>query len=343
MKLDPFTRREALKSLFTTAAIGASVLTMAKLGGATVGDDDTSADYGKIKVGDTRFDIWAGFQQPIVAAARLSRNKMISSTTGKEFELGEGYKSTNRWDIVQRFLESKRSPVAAFAQDLIRGQTAMGEKFDIPAQAIESFVPMLTEDMMDLYKEWGPMGLLMAIPGAHGVGSQTYGDQVPVREITKTGTERIRWQQKPNMGSVIANYVRGTPDSNIPEAEQKILVEQRKKENIENIEAGKIKEQVIETGEPRRFGDKIFYLEKGTMKTKDLSETPQTRSLASMESLRKGVLNELRYLGIPFNPNDTAVKNIDALIDIMDYKKSGKERKKGIMSRFILFRQSGNK
>lgn len=347
MKLDPFTRKEALKSLFTTVGIGMSVLGIAKLGGATVGDDDTSADFGKIKVGDTRFDIWAGFQQPIVAAARLARNKMISSTTGKEFELGEGYKAINRWDITQRFLESKRSPVAAFVQDLIRGKTGMGEKFDVPAEVIEQFVPMITEDMMDLYKEWGPMGLLMAIPGAHGVGSQTYGDQVPVKEITPTGTEKTRWEQKPNVGRVAMGFVRklaSVPENVIPEAERKILVEQRKAKNIEDIEAEKIKAQVIKTGLPQRFGNKIFYLEKGSMKTKDLSETTESKEIASAKSLTEGVSNELRYLGIPFTPNDNQAERIDKdIIADMDYKKLSKDDKKAMMNRYILFRQQSKK
>jgi len=341
-KLDPFARKEALKSLITTAAAGASVLGMAKLGGAEVGDDDRSADFGKIKIGNTRFDIWGGFQQPIVAAARLLRGEMVSSTTGKEFQLGEGYKATTRKDIAQRFIESKMSPIAAFANGLLKGQTNMGEKFDPLGEGIEQFVPMLTEDMMDLYKEWGPIGLLVAIPGAHGVGSQTYADQVPVREITKTGAEKITWKQKPNVGGVIADMVRGTSESNIPKSEQKTLVEKRKADTLEGIEADKVKAQVLETGQAQQFGNKIIYLEKGVIRTKDLTETPQSKAVQSAESTTKGVSSELRYLGIPFSPaNDEAAQINKTVIADMDYKSASKEQKRAMMNRFILLKQRG--
>jgi len=344
LKLDPFTRKEALKSLFSFAAAGATTLSLAKAAGADVGIDPRSADFGKIKIGNTRFDIGAGFQQYFVLAARLLSGEMVSSTTGKEFQLGEGYKATTRADIIQRFFESKTAPIASFALGLLKGKTTMGEDFDIPAEIIDRFVPMVTQDVLDLTREWGSKGVLMAVPGVFGVGSQTYGDQVPVKETSKTGTEKTRWKQKPSIGGIASNIMRGVSDTNIPLSEQGALLEEKKAKDVENIEASKIKAQVIETGEPRRFGNKIFYLEKGVMKTKDLSETTESKKEASTKSLTKSVSNELRYLGIPFTPKSNQAFDIDKnIISDMDYKKLSKDGKKAMMNRFILFRQQGNK
>ena len=186
------------------------------------------------------------------------------------------------------------------------------------------------------------MGLLMAIPGAHGVGSQTYADQVPIKEITKTGTEKITWKQKPNVGGIIANMIRGTSESNIPESEQKSLVEKRKADTLESIEAGKVKAQVLETGQAQRFGNKIIYLEKGVINTTDLSETPQSRAAGLAESTARGVLSELRYLGIPFTPNSGQASDInESVISDMDYKAASRDQKRAMMNRFILLKQRG--
>ena len=62
-KLNPTVRKEALKTLASFIGTGTGVLAMAKLNGADVSADPRSADFGKIKIGKTRYDIWGGFQQ----------------------------------------------------------------------------------------------------------------------------------------------------------------------------------------------------------------------------------------------------------------------------------------
>ena len=78
-KLAPPVRKEALKSLFTFLGTGMTVLTLAELSGAEVGKDPRSADFGKIKIGNTRIDTWGGFQQQIRLLSQLVTGKLISS------------------------------------------------------------------------------------------------------------------------------------------------------------------------------------------------------------------------------------------------------------------------
>ena len=174
-KLHPEVRKEALKSLFSFAAIATTVSGLAHLGGAKVGYDPRNADFMKIKVGNTRYDVLGGFQQPIRLAAQVISGEIISSTTGKTLTLGEGYKPITRLGIAARFIEYKEAPVFSFAVAIMRGETAMGAKVDLPTEIVNRFIPMVMQDMYDLYNEQGLSGLPLAAPAFLGVGTQTYG------------------------------------------------------------------------------------------------------------------------------------------------------------------------
>lgn len=173
--LHPQVRKEALKSLFTFAGTAMTVLGLAKMGGAEVGIDPRSADFGKIKVGKTRWDVLGGFQQYIRLAAQLIKGQIVSSTTGRIMTLGKGYRPLTRMDILGRFFEYKTAPVVSFALDLFRGQTALGEEVVLPKELAKRFIPMAAQDIYELIQERGVGGLFLSSPAIFGVGVQTYG------------------------------------------------------------------------------------------------------------------------------------------------------------------------
>ncbi len=183
VKLDPFVRREALKTLFTFIGAGMTILTIAKMSGiAEVGQDARSADFAKMKIGNTRIDQWGGFQQYLRLIAQLVTGEIVSSTSGKIITLGEGYRPLTRLEIIGRFFEYKEAPVASFAMNLLRGQNLFGEELDIPKEIGMRFVPMVMQDVYDLYKDQGILGLPLAPLGWFGVGLQTYESQSNVRK-----------------------------------------------------------------------------------------------------------------------------------------------------------------
>lgn len=190
IKLDPFARREALTSLFSLTGTVLTVAGLAKLAGFKVETDLRSADFAKLKFGNTRIDMAGGFQQYIRLAAQVVSGKVISSTTGRTITLGEGYRPLTRPDIIGRFLETKTAPIASFALGLLRGENTMGEEFKLSKEVAQRFIPMVIQDTLDVAKD-NPSLIPLSALAVIGVGMQTYGLNNP-KDATGKELDRLK-------------------------------------------------------------------------------------------------------------------------------------------------------
>ncbi len=168
----PVVRKEMFKSLFSVLGAGSTVLGLAKMSGAEVGTDPTSSDFGKIKIGNTRMDIWGGFQQYVRMAAQIGTGK-YTSTTGKITPLGEGYRPLTRYDIALRQIESKEAPILSFITALLKQQDYQGKPVNVRAEIGKRFVPMVIGDLYNIAKE-NPELLPAGLLAVFGVGIQSY-------------------------------------------------------------------------------------------------------------------------------------------------------------------------
>jgi hypothetical protein len=191
-KLDPFARKQALRGMAQLAGAVSLTLYMAKLAGADVGVDPRSADFGKVKVGDTRVDIAGGFQQYLVVAARLIRGETVSSTTGELVTLEGGFAKPSRADIAQRFGEQKFAPVPGFVRDWAKNENFEGEEFDPAREGVRSFAPFGVESVYDTSRSEGTApAIATGVLGSVGFGVQTYGAQPAAPKQPKTPAERL--------------------------------------------------------------------------------------------------------------------------------------------------------
>lgn len=190
VKLDPKVRKEAIRDLLSFISIGMTVLALAdNIPGVDVGYNPTSADFGKIRVGDMRIDVWGGFQQLIRLFAQLWMGKVTSTTSGRTMTLGEGYKPLTRVDILRRFFENKFSPITSFFHDMLKGRTGIGEKFTVKQGLKDRFTPMVVQDIIETFQN-NPSLVPLSFLGLLGVGIQTYG---PATE--KKRREAERWKK----------------------------------------------------------------------------------------------------------------------------------------------------
>jgi hypothetical protein len=140
------------------AAVG-GMMVLAKGAGAEVNyTDPQSPDFLKIKIGDTRIDVLAGFQQNLRLIGRLAT-----------------VKPEDRPGIVGRFALSKTSPSAGMAWAAFSGKDFLGNKFDVANTAKDAVTPMIVNDTYEaMLKQGIPKGLAFGLLSGLGVGVSTY-------------------------------------------------------------------------------------------------------------------------------------------------------------------------
>jgi len=158
--------------------MGTAILTAAKFSGAAdVELDPRSADFGKLKIGDTRLDIWTGYSQYARFIAELTTAQKKSTVAGRVYNV-------NRKDVIDRMIQTKLSPAAGLINDIFKGETYLGE--DLPPksakslawQAYQRMMPLAIQDLIDGFEQDGPIGGLISSAGIFGVGVVTYVNEV---------------------------------------------------------------------------------------------------------------------------------------------------------------------
>ena len=240
------TRIEAYKALGAYVTVGVGVLQMAKAAGAEVEIDPRSSDFGKIKIGDLRYDIWAGFQQEIVLLARIFTQAKVDVFNGKVKKFNEGFGSSNTGSTVGNFLRSKASPQVGYALSAMTGTTMGMEEFDAGKELLRMSVPLLLQDpianliyndAVSMYKE-GDAGIGTFAASATGVGVGYIPKPKAVEDANlkeRSLNLMIGKQYKPQDYKDDEVYVKGKPYI-IPEDKMVKIKEMRAKEAGKLIE-----------------------------------------------------------------------------------------------------------
>lgn len=144
---DPVVRREIAKDFLAFGAMGMTVLGLAALAGAQVGDDPESPDFGKIVWGNTRIDIWGGLQQPI-------RLMMLPILAGLD---RAGIRETERdidlIDAGRRFLSYKLSPAVNLPATLLTGKNIIGQEQSAQETLLRSISPLIAQETVEIYQQ----------------------------------------------------------------------------------------------------------------------------------------------------------------------------------------------
>lgn len=175
-------RKVIARDLAEFYATGLGIMGMAKAGGAEVEMDWRSSDFGKIKVGNTRYNYWGAFQPMARTAGQMFSGKIKQTGTGK-------LKDKERHKILLGFLRGKLAPFPGRVVDVAIGETFRGEPVEPTVEfatkaAYESLVFLFVQDSIDAWRFQGmdaqfPLSSTLAFTG---IGVQTW-ELAPFSEL----------------------------------------------------------------------------------------------------------------------------------------------------------------
>jgi len=162
VQTDPIQRKDTLKQMISLAGTVLSTGAMFKAAGGDVEIDPWNSDFGKGKIGNTRFDMGGGYLQYIVPFAKIMRSmagKPVESTRGGEYMLGEKYGADDRLDVLERFLTNRSSPLGSLFISMMRGREPSGKDIDMTTlnpmenTVMKSIIPIIMQDVYQLVQE----------------------------------------------------------------------------------------------------------------------------------------------------------------------------------------------
>lgn len=168
-------RIEAWKDFLALFGLGASTLALADIAG--IGDVNTfnpaSADWGKLKIGNTRLDIWGGYQQ-------LART-VWKIADGQAKNPGD---IANIWQTMLPFLGNKLSPQAGAAVSTLPTdiKSHIQPEDRNPFKLDQGLTPLAWQGLVDAIKEDGAIAGAVSVSGLFGTGTQTYESKTDARD-----------------------------------------------------------------------------------------------------------------------------------------------------------------
>jgi hypothetical protein len=175
----PAARKYVAQELVKVASAGVAFVGLARGAGFDVEADPRSADFGKLKVGNTRVDLLGGYSQSTrFIAQMISGQRKDSDGHVKKLEAGDLAKSygvtDGRLAAAGQFARSKLSPQAALYVDLKTGRTYEDEPVTLRGKAKDLIVPLAWRDIEEAYRDSGLKGAAIGSTALFGAGVQTY-------------------------------------------------------------------------------------------------------------------------------------------------------------------------
>jgi IS1 family transposase len=193
--LDPnmsaFAKKQAAINLLRYIAGCAAILALWDMFDDEAVDwDARSSDFGKIRVGNTRFSVGGGAEALIVLAVRLIKREYKSSTTGEVKSIDSGkYGALMGTDLVYNFLENKLAPGPQFVKEvLIDRMTREGEVPTLTNTLYDFTSPMQVKtyyETVDIEDRANIITIMLA--EFMGVNTQTY--EPKGKKQRKTGSD----------------------------------------------------------------------------------------------------------------------------------------------------------
>jgi hypothetical protein len=189
-----YARTELTKYFAATAGF----LGMARLAGASVSFDPTDPDFAKIKIGNQRIDLGAGYAQLFRYSAQAASGRGRSIKSGREYE-------ADRYDVVERFVRTKLSPQAGLVVNLATGEDLRGQKTGLKDEAQKLLVPLSFGDIYEAWEDSGVGGAALGSLSLFGAGVSTI---KPPTDEEQLAEQFEKLKAKPESAGLSDSYIR---------------------------------------------------------------------------------------------------------------------------------------
>lgn len=181
-----FVRKQAMKDAYALIGTGLAFMTLAHAIATAVDDEDKfkvganpfSTDFGKIKIGNTRIDIWGGFQQPVVLLNRLLWDS-YATARGVTVDTQSGFGIPSKTQLIVNFLGSKTAPSVRMIGNILDKRMPWTKVMS------DAAMPLNARSMVELYEE-NPYLLPLIIPSSYGFGINVH-DKLPNKRLRSMG------------------------------------------------------------------------------------------------------------------------------------------------------------
>lgn len=177
---------------FAALAMMRQAQEMGLLPGVEIEHDPRSTDFGKIKIGDTRIELWAGFQP-------LARYTAQMLTQSRKNAAGEIVGADSK-ELGIRFGRSKLAPVPSAIYDVLSGETFLGEPVDqdsfMEREAATRVAPLFLQDYLEAIEvEGSPFAALKVGPAFFGAGATSYEDALARKDRIALRERGLEWDE----------------------------------------------------------------------------------------------------------------------------------------------------
>lgn len=294
----PEVRKQIAKELGSFVGTGMMVMYLAHKAGADIDINPTSSDFGKVKVGNTRYDFWGGYSQIARAVAQ--------TVTGQYTASNNQTYDANRAETVGKFLQSKLAPVPGLTIDVLRGETFTGEEITadpafMSTQLANRVAPLFLQDVVESMQTDGLEGALKTLPAGLGLGAQTY---TSLRDEQNVVAQEMFKKNYRDLTAVNQDIVNSDPR----------VVTQATKQAARGNDYG---DTVIQLNENRVQGERILAasLVNGTLDPKDFAD-----AISQLQrDTRVAKDQAAKDFGVKFPPPDSPLQQaLDSYYNLFD-------------------------
>lgn len=138
--------------------------------------DPRSSDFGKVRIGNTRIEPWAGFQPIVRYTAQIMAGERKQTITGKISDV-------ERPEVAVKFVRSKLAPVPGFIVDAFTGTSFIGDEISLAKLkevstenlAYQRFFPLAGQDIIEAVEHQGGIATALTVPAAIlGIGTGSW-------------------------------------------------------------------------------------------------------------------------------------------------------------------------